>query len=398
MTNEKVNSIEQIKKYPGSITLLDATHVDIVTAHHLLGQDARAQIYKILTKQMDDLGSAEKVAGQLRRARHYAAAVNTKAQSPSLVDVFKTAINKYMACLCAWADGAGLAEFHHTSLAEIIDGLPVTAQDLAFCLQEDGVGCQTGVYRERDGSVILWHSEENVEDHPDERFDKLRLFSFRTLDGHIATGFIYPDLLPGPTFGWRNDHFVQAVDTLHIRWQDHETLLLPNTLAWLSLYLGMQFSREELVRVFGPFQGGYSMTAIAKDGILVAAEKVEFANGQQTAAQLSGEPGSFLFQTNAINDLSLPIGGEEEISPVSRINNLKRVARTSRFIKVIRNAGDALPLIFRMLCSRAGGDFSYSNQDVKAYLVCRMSAEKTTIQVGSGSATPSDELFSVEIK
>jgi hypothetical protein len=280
----------------------------------------------------------------------------------------------------------------------ISDGQPVSPLDLAFFLQEDGVGCQTGTYRERDGSVILWHTEENVEADPGDRFDKLRLFSFRTMDAHIATGFIYPDLLPGPTFGWRDDHFVQAIDSLHIRWSNHTSPALPNMLAWLSLYLGAKFSREELVRTIGPFQGGYSISALAKTEDNICVEKLEFANDQYEISRLGNAPGDFLFQTNVIHDLSLPMGSEEEIRPESRIKYLRRVARTSRFIKVIRNAEDTLPLFFRMLSSRAGSDFGYSNPDVKAYLVCRMSPEKTRTWVGCGPASSSGELFPVEIK
>jgi hypothetical protein len=387
MTREKISRDEPINK----ITLLDATDVDTVTAHRLLGQDARTQIHKILGRRLNELGS-EKFAGQIRRARRYETAIKIKAQN---VDgILKAAIDQYLACVSTWADGAELARFHHALLAETtIDGRAISALDLALSLQEDGVGCQTGTYRERDGSVILWHTEEDTEESPGDRFDRLRLFSFHAFDGHIATGFIYPDLLPGPTFGWRDDHFIQAIDTLHIRQVDHISPILPNMLAWLSLYLGKQFSREELVRKLGPFQGGYSISAMAKMEEDICVEKVEFANNRFNVSHLGKMAGDFLFQTNAIHNLSLPIGMEEEISLNSRKTNLDRVGRTARFINVIHHAEDALPLIFRILRSHAGGDMGYSNPDVKAYVVCHMSMDKTSLWAGCGSAAADDELL-----
>jgi hypothetical protein len=397
MTGKKGGHIEQTKNYSGSIILLDATHVDTVTAHRLLGQDAGAQIHKILSRQMDGLDSSEEITEQIRRARRYEAAIKTKARN--LTGMLKIAVEEFLACVIAWADGAGLAAYRHSFLGHnMVDGWPVSMLDLAFFLQEDGVGCQTGTYRECDGSVILWHTEEDVEAHTGDRFDKLRLFSFQTLDGHIATSFIYPDLLPGPTFGWRDDYFVQAIDTLHIRWRDHTAPALPNMLAWLSLYLGTQFSREELVRALGPFQGGYSISALAKTENNICVEKLDFANDQYEITHLGNAPGDFLFQTNAIYDLAMSIGIEEEISLESRNGNLDRVRRTDRLVKAIRNSEHALPFIFRMLRSHAGGDMGYSNPDVKAYLVCHMSHERTRTWVGCGPASSSNELFPAEIK
>ncbi len=207
---------------------------------------------------------------------------------------------------------------------------------LFLALQEDEVGCQTGVYRERDGSVILWHTEEDYEQTPGERFDQLRLFSFRAADQRIATGFIYPDLLPGPTFGWHGNDFMQAIDTLHIKPVDFEDALMPNALAWLSLYLGTQVTREELSRSLGPFQGGYSLTALSKTGSKVGVEKIEFANADHTISHLESDAGCYLFQTNVIADLSLPIGVQEQTSPESRAWNEARMARTAGFMKDVQ--------------------------------------------------------------
>jgi hypothetical protein len=269
---------------------------------------------------------------------------------------------------------------------------PVNAIDLATFLQEDEVGCQTGAYREKDGAVILWHTEEDTEQTPRERFDKLRLFSFRALNGQRACGFIYPDLLPGPSFAWQAG-FTQAIDTLHVKSVELADAILPNTLAWLSLYLGAQVSRTVLAQQLGPFRGGYSLTAVYKMDGRIDVEKVEFSNDAYFTSQLPQAPGSHLFQTNVIRDLSLPIGAQEQTSPESRAWNEKRMVRTERFVQVIKMSSEPLPLVFRMLQSRLGGDSAYANHDVKAYLVCRMTPEESTVWVGSGTPMPEDELY-----
>jgi hypothetical protein len=386
----------EFKKYLGPIIHLDGTQLDTISAHRLLGQAARAQIQKILVKRLDEQGSVEQVTAQIHRVRRYQSALEKKLQNPVLDEIVKTAIDAYLACLAAWAEGAQLADFQHTLLTSEVGNLPVSATNLAMFLQVDESGCQTGVYRERDGSVILWHVEEDTEKTPGERFDQLRLFSFRAHDGQIATGFIYPDLLPGPTFAWQDGNYVQAVDTLHIKPVDFSDAILPNTLAWLALYLGAQTTREELAKRLGPFQGGYSLTAAYKKDGQVSVEKVEYANDKVVASTLENSPGSYLFQTNILSDPSLSIGTQEQASAESRAWNGARYARTSRFMRVVQRSNNALPLVFRMLQSRLGDESAYANESVKAYLVCRMTPQKTFNWVGAGAPLPGDNLFTFE--
>ena len=379
----------EFKQALGSLQHLDLREMDALSAHRKLGQQARAQIWRILKRRLDELGDAPQVAEQIQQAQRARKALLARLERRGLNETMREALEQYMACLASWADGAGLAEFRHIQLPRTVD-----AVDLATFLQEDEVGCQTGVYRERDGTVILWHTEEDMEREPGERFDKLRLFSFRAFNGRSASGFIYPDLLPGPSFAWQANGFAQAIDTLHVKSVDFEDAILPNTLAWLSLYLGAQVPRAELARQLGPFRGGYSLTAVYKKDGRVDVEKVEYANDALHVSQLEHTAGSHLFQTNVIRDLRLPIGAQEQTSPASRAWNEKRMARTGRFLQVIQNAPNALALIFRMLRSRLGDDSAYANHDVKAYLVCRMAAQEMRLWVGNGAPMAQDELFS----
>ncbi len=370
-----------------ALTHLDCTATDCVNAHRQLGCAARSQIQKTLARRLAETGSPAGVNHRLRRARQFGTALQAKLNHPALDATLRTALAVYQASLNAWAGAAKLDQFRHPWLAEALDGRPVSAEELAFLLQEDEVGCQTGVYRERDGSLLLWHAEEDVETEPGQRFDQLRLFSFRASQGAIATAFIYPDLLPGPAFGWQGADYAQAVDTLHIRPLELSEPLLPNTLAWLSLYLGPQVSRAELAQQLGPFAGGYSLTTVSRQSGLVQVEKVEIANTQVAVTNLGPAAGGWLFQTNILRDLSQPIGAEELTSPESRAWNETRQKRTARFLRIAQNAEDALPLIFRMLQSRASGDSAYANPDVKAHFVCHLAMAATTLWVGGGPAS-----------
>jgi hypothetical protein len=65
-----------------------------------------------------------------------------------------------------------LEHFEHHALAAFE---PLGQIDLAMFLQNDCTGCQTGMYRAQDGSVVLWHTEEDVEDEPGSGFDLLRI-------------------------------------------------------------------------------------------------------------------------------------------------------------------------------------------------------------------------------
>ncbi|MEI6291803.1 MAG: hypothetical protein WCP19_15390, partial [Chloroflexota bacterium] len=287
--------------------------------------------------------------------------------------------------------------FRHDLLPERIDGRKIQPEDLATLLQEDEVGCQTGAYRSGDGSVILWHTEEDYEKEPGQRFDKLRLFTFQGAEGRLGTGFIYPDLLPGPTCGWQEQHYAQAIDTLHVRSLEMENAILPNTLAWLSLYIGGKVPRVDLARQLGPFQGGYSLTSVHMDRGNIQVEKVEFANRQVHHSQLGENKGEHFYQTNVIRDRNLPIYAEEHTSSESRSYCEGRMTRTSRLVKKIHTAEQPRQAVLHMLSSQSGGEAAYANRDVKAYMVHHMSAEKTSIAVGAGARLKGDEVVEFHI-
>lgn len=368
--------------------------MDIVSAHHKLGTDAREQIQKILSKRLGETGSIEKTQYQIRRARKLILALSERAQHPKISEPLKDAIQQYQACLSAWATGAELNQFRHDFLSEKVDEQNISPIELAIFLQEDEVGCQTGVFREQDGSIILWHSEEDYEESPWQRFDELRLFCFQAYSKIKTYSFIYPDLLPGPAFGWNEKKYAQAVDSLHIKQSDDANAILPNTLAWISLYLGQVMSRQAIATELVPFAGGYSISAAYSMQENIHAEKVDVGNHALDNCTLGEMAGNHLFQTNIVTGSSPAVLHEEQISPESHKRNSNRITRTTRLLQVIKNSNTALPLIFRVMHSRIGQEDAYSNPDVKAYFVCRIHANAMQCWAGAGPAMPEDEVLS----
>ena len=392
MPGNEESLIREFKTQLGPIQHLDCRELETSQAHRRLGEDARGQIHKFLEKRLADLGDQEKCRQQIRLARRHRRGLDERLKRPGLDREVREAVEMYCACLSAWSLGADLEAFQHAWLPEQVDALPVEAEDLATLLQADDVGCQTGVLRDENGAAILWHTEEDYEEFAGQRFDKLRIFSYPGADGQITRGFIYPDLLPGPTFGWQVNDYVQAIDTLHIRPMEHEAALLPNTLAWLSLYLGKRADLEKLAKALGPFQGGYALTAVSRQAGQVRVGKLEFANGQTGWGQLGANKGCFLFQTNAVRDLDSPVGQEELSNTESRAWNETRMKRSGRMLKVIGESTDPLRGIMRMMESKLGGESAYANKDVKARLVCRISADEMRLWVGAGAAQAGEPL------
>ncbi|HSJ58137.1 MAG TPA: hypothetical protein VLC95_13220 [Anaerolineae bacterium] len=370
----------------GNLVHLDFSALDVAAAHRALGREVSGQVRAILRRKLDGLDESA-LAAQARLVRACRAALDSKLATPEIELPVRSALGHYLASLSAWAEGAGLDRFAAENVHRLqVDSAPLTGDELALWLQSEQGGCQTGIYRDHDGSIILWHTEEDVEAAPGARFDRLRLFSFHAATpGTVATSFIYPDLLPGPTFGWSSDLYVQAVDSLFVRVPEAHGAVLPNVVAWMRLYMGREIDTERLLRSMAPYGGGYAMLTVHHDGQGWQGEKVEFAGSRQLSARLSDRPGDSIFQVNVCADRESEIAqAYEEIEPARRALFEHRMTRTGRLVEAIRRSDDRVEGFRRLLASRAGGDFAYSNVDVKATFLCHARGQAPRIWVGAG--------------
>jgi hypothetical protein len=370
-------------------TFLDYRHLGLVDAHRLLGIHVRLQVHKILTHRLDKLGE-DALHVLLWQARDCQATLARRAEDTRLPLLLRRAVEEYLACLQSWSEGAALDVFQHPWL----EG--VSALERALLLQHDESGCQTGFYRQADGSAILWHTEEDVEAVPGEHFDALRLVRFQVDDGQGTVeihAFIYPDLLPGSAFAWRSDGYTQAVDSLHTRpFQSPIGGLLANCACWLSLRLGTAVDLGELLSALQPFYTGYAINAtLRKDG-RVEAHQFEFAGSYLTHQELGEPPGSTLFQANIFNDPRSAAARAMEHLTIEKWRNYRqRLYRTRRFLKEKKKGQspiEEMAFLHKMISSHAGGHWAYANHDVKAHFLQRLSLDETETWLGSGPAVP----------
>lgn len=392
-----ISQLRASKERLGPIDFLDFREWDLVTAHRKLGEVVKEQAQTILLRKLDRLDKAEFVE-RIRLARQGRGALVEKLHAPYIDPGIRRALGEYMDCLSVWTAGAELGKIHHKLLSGPgVDGLPVLAGDLALFLQNDNLGCQTGVYRENGGAVILWHTEEDVQE-AGSRFDKPRIATFRTADGRQMSAFIYPDLLPGPAYCWRSDGFIQAVDSLPLK-PAPEAYVLANIATWVTLRLGKAIAPEAVIEALGPFVDGYALTVVQEKGGKVLADKIEFAGDQYLLSPLENEPGCFLFQVNIFSDKEADVAAAyEDIHPNHRQKLEGRVTRTSRVLRRLTPSNNTTIAFFRLMASRLGNDYGYANEDVKSYFMGRISPTGMELHIGAGPALKGDQLYKVTSK
>ena len=375
------------------IVQLDFRDVDMQLAHQKLGEAVQPQVYKILNEKIN-IDDFQGFISNIRIARLMDKAIDQKINLPDLMPEIKRALIAYKDALRAWTTGAKLDRYQHDLLDGVkIDGLPVSGQDLAMLLQAEQLGCQTGIIRDQDHSILLWHAEEDVEPIPGARFDYTRIFSFCYQGKHIYA-FIYPDLLPGPTFGWRDDGYVQAVDTLYVKDDSSENSIPPNIATWLALCLGGEVPITEIVDSLSPFQKGYALMSVCQSSDKIVGEKVEFISSALEYTALSEKYGDYLFQVNMIAERdSIFKLKYEQIDETTEIALEQRIDRTNKALEEFIPTQNKIGFLHRLLSSRDGGGYAYANNDVKAYFLCRMSDTGLQKWIGVGVAKVDDDLI-----
>jgi len=394
-----ITNLKAVKTRLGKLVFLDFTGSDLVEAHQKLGAHVRDQVHKLLRRRLNGL-QEDQLYELIQQTRMCHSTLLERSKSTKVNPVIRSAIQQYLVCLDAWTDGTGLTGFIHPRLEHCKSDLsPVSARDLALLLQHDNTGCQTGLYRQKDGSVILWHTEEAFVSEPGSQFDQPKIASFRAGNGNNSVkvnAFIYSDLLPGPAFGWRSDGFAQAVDALLLKpFPQLQGGTLANVASWITLQLGPVVNPQEVIEALGPFQDGYALNIVYSKEGQVHAKKVEFASNLIFPYLLGETPGEFLFQVNVFSQRQrLDLLKLENISLESRKAFEQRIRRTKRVLKCrepeVSSSGE-LRFFYELLASRAGGEWAYANADLKAYFLNRVSQTEMEIWLGPGPALRNEQ-------
>jgi hypothetical protein len=391
---EKRLDLQSVKSRLGELVLLDFTAYSLPEAHRLLGQHVSTQVHKILTDRLDTL-PPDQIARYFDQVRVCAQVISSKMNGVYVDPHLRAALAEYMECLAAWAGGVGLRGYDHPALAPY---QPLTEIELALFLQHDSAGCQSGMLRSHDGGVTLWHTEEDIEPEPGSGFDQLRIASFSVIDGEspvTISAFIYPDLLPGPAFGWRSDGYIQAADLLYIKFLASEVqAILGNIITWLALRLGASVDVQVLLQAILPTFDGYALNILRVVNEEVQADKFEFGAQYFFSHTLDNTPGAYMYQANMFTDGADPRTREiEDLLPEERGWFEGRAKNTANLLKGRRQSSDIsseMEFLLNMLTSRACGKWAYANQHVKDYFICHQTPTETELWLGAGPAFKND--------
>ncbi|MFT3771823.1 MAG: hypothetical protein QM820_40965 [Minicystis sp.] len=355
----------------------------LVAAHRELGailaRPARAAIHaRLATTRPEDLTS------RLRAARASRAFMEARAADPRVPVEVRRAVGDYLACLDAWAHAAGAGEWLSHPL--VIDGRRASAEDLALWAQDDNTGCQTGMLRQADGSVLLWHTEEDRLG----LLDEPRLATF-VVGGERLSAFLYPYLLPGPAFGFREDQ-VHAVDSLVLKRGLAPRGAFTSVASWLIWRLGSAVPARETLRALTPYLDGCAINVARPSGSGVLVETHEIGGRHVQSHVLGPRPGAFSVQANAVRERGSRLAEHEDLSARRRAVYDQRIARVSRALANRLGAeGEPGPEhVLSLLANRRGGSYAFANLTVKAHAVARVSPDGFEIHIRSGAAHPDD--------
>ncbi len=378
-----------VKEELGEINFLDYSRVSLVDAHRRLGEEVGGQVRRHLRHRLDTIPE-ERLAGILFQARASWLALEERRRSRALPDTIRKALDEYRECLSAWAEGCGIAGMRHPALQSL------SLVERAMFLQHDNTGCQTGMYRQANGHLVLWHTEEDSGAESEGRFDQLRVAIFRTTGANgpaLVLAFIYPDLLPGSAFAWRSDGYIQAVDALRLKpFTGLEPRLLANTTSWVTLFLGTQAPACQVIEALGPYYDGYALNTIYKQWDCLVGKKHEFVHDLIRHKRLANDPGSILFQANAFSrgHSSNALRLMENLKPAGRsvFEQREQRAHTALDQMDVQYYANTSPFLAKLMTSRSGGKRAYSNKDVKARLIARLGPQEAEIWVDGGPGVP----------
>lgn len=387
-TRKSIAPLLAAKAQLGQIVHLDLRGLDLVTAHRLLGLDVKEQVRWILSKRIAKW-SPQELQQRIWQARECKAALLKKIRSLGRASPLHGALTEYLNCLAAWSTAIGFDSCSPIWSSDVVRQLrTISGEELALILQNDNIGCQTGVIRLSEDSVAFWHTEEDVDEQWGGRFDKLRLAWFKPpntkWDGPMVA-FIYPDLLPGPAFAWVGERYVQAVDAFFLKPEVCRGPMLANIASWVALFLGTAIDPVTIIEDMAPFGDGYAFLTVCRKEQDIFSQRIEFAGSWLNKTALGAESGSYIFQTNIISDQESPLAViAEDLDQVGRRHFEQRIVRTRRAISQMMPTGPDIPKLLRLLASRTGGSMAYANVDVKAYLAGYLTSSGSEIWVGPG--------------
>lgn len=373
---------EQPRTSQGVLTVRELRASSLVAGHRALGAWLAEPARRAVGLRIAAVGADElaRQIGAARACRGFMIGCGRRAGTPLLL---RRAIDEYFACLDAWSRAAGLAACAERvpKVAGLrVAGLQISAEDLGMWAQDDNTGCQTGMIRRADRSVMLWHTEEDTIGY----IDAPRLATL-CVDGVARSAFIYPYLLPGPAFGWSGEQ-VHAVDSLHVRDAAAPVGAYTALASWLVWRLGPELEVRAIARALVPFVDGCAIHVVRCTGRTPSAEVLELGARQVQRRVLRAQAGAIEAQANAVIDGASALARREGMRERQRRLYVRRVERARAAMAAIcAQPGGASPeAVLRLLADRRGGGYANANSDVFGHCLAVVSAAGLRVQVGAG--------------
>ncbi|AUX47342.1 uncharacterized protein SOCE26_088610 [Sorangium cellulosum] len=372
-----------LRRRLGPIEVLALEAPSMVEAHRALGALLKKPALSAIKQRIARVAPAplERQLSSIRDGRVFLERRAARATTPAAV---RAGLIEYLECLTAWGQAIGLDRCARPLVA---GGQPVSADELALWAQDDNTGCQTGMLRREDGSVLLWHTEEDTIGY----FDRPRIASFAIVGGAPLFAFLYPYLIPGPAFGF-SARQVHAVDSLHVQRANTPAGALTSAASWLVWRLDGAVDTRAITRALSPFVDGCAINVARASGRDVAAENVEIGGRRALRRRLHARVGSLVFQANAVSRPQSLLATEEALRARERGPYERRTERTLQAIARLRaDRSDPGPQdVLKLMSSRQGGSYAYANRDVMAHCVAHIGATGIALYAQSGPAHPTD--------
>ena len=389
-----------IKERLGAPEVFEIKADSMIDAHRILGEKVGEQARKILGVKLDEM-KLNQFGGAIIFSRQIRRLLEAKIKDTSIDKAIRDGLEEYLSCLDAWGKAAELKQElkERKFLANVsAEGKFVSSEDLALFLQNDNNGCQTVLYRDQGGSVILWHTEEDDEEG---RVEKARMVDMQIKDGAEMQAFVFPDLLPGSGFG-KNKQYLQATDFLFLKGENRPAVLA-NVVAWLALRLGNKIPPEDIIKALGPYVDGYALNTVRIENGRVIGKKIEFMHEEMQVTDLASEAGAYLAQVNVLSSEDAALRERHEEIPPEEDRDVyeRRIKRVDRTIHLIRHLADRTKMfenLWRTFSFRVGGN-EFANAGIygKAQWLAKLTKDGQIVERFASGPGIKDEKF-IELK
>lgn len=387
---EIAQTLADEKERLGNLNVIEIKADNMTRAHELLGKEVSVKAKQSLLRKLNDYSDYDEFDKDMDVMARVYTQITKKITSPEVLPEIREGLAEYLVCLDARSRGIGTETIKHP-LLEIYLREHVGQEDFIYHTllplnsQNDNVGCQSGMTKNGE-AVLLWHTEEDYEEEKGERIDKARLIKFM-IHGEVTYSFVYPDLMPGPAFGF-GDNFFYSVDFNYIK-ANEKPSILANTGVWVAWRLADRMMPEEIIKGLGPYLDGYTLNYVwrGKHEENYQAGKIEFAHGLIASYRLNNKP---LVSVNEFEGNS-PLKKLEimDVSEIELFNERKRRAIRALALmdKIVEGKTGSLENLRRMTgftSKKHGGEAGMAVDFTKAHVVAKATSEGLIVWVSSG--------------